>query len=434
MKKLVSLLLSAAMMLSVFSGCGSPSNSSEATGNSSSADKNTTITFGFWGDANEANMKMQLANAYMKEHPNVKIQFIYTDGNGYLTKMQTWLSSNTVPDVFGVASDTVFQFLGSDQFENLKPYIEKDSLEKDWNMDTVNSIYSSNGKICAVPFISKDFAIAYNKKLFDAAGLAYPTNDWTEDDMIKDAKALTKGSGTNKTYGIRWGVRPTEFYRNLYGNAVYDFKNNTMNAKNNDQFKHAVSLFADTIKEGLAPDETSSAISTGGFETGKFGMQLCATWDISTFQSMIGNNFKWDVVMLPVNKQFNTRMLSTYRGNGWSMSSSSKAKDVCWDFIKYMTVNKESQKAAQNYGMPEYQSYLNSKEYLNDFGTGTAYNKQAFIDMLKYSTSFYNLGVYAQINDVIKTQYELLIANKTSVDQLTSEVQKQGEALLASSK
>ena len=34
-------------------------------------------------------MKMQLAENYMAMHPNVNIEFEYTDGNGYLTKMQT---------------------------------------------------------------------------------------------------------------------------------------------------------------------------------------------------------------------------------------------------------------------------------------------------------------------------------------------------------
>lgn len=48
----------------------------------------------------------------------------------------------------------------------------------------------------------------------------------------------------------------------------------TMNVAGNAEFKSEVSLFADTIKEGLAPNEASGEISTGGFETGKFGMQL----------------------------------------------------------------------------------------------------------------------------------------------------------------
>lgn len=222
-----------------------------------------TITFGFWGDTKEAEMKMQLANNYMAMHPNVTIEFEYTDGAGYLTKMQTWFASDMVPDVFGVPSDTLFQFMTSDMFEDLAPYIEKDQLSSLWNMDNVASVYTdADGRILAAPFISKVFAMAYNKDLFDKAGIDYPKEDWTVEDMLKAARAITTGEGTDKVYALRWGVRPAEFYRNLYGTPVYDITTNTMNAADNDAFKAAINLFADTIKEGLAPNETSGAIST----------------------------------------------------------------------------------------------------------------------------------------------------------------------------
>ena len=233
MKKRFSLILVLTMLITIaFSGCAKSDTNTPDNGNTNGTntgkdnqqdntdDEEVNITFGFWGDTKEAEMKMQLAEAYMDENPNVNIEFEYTDGGGYLTKMQTWFSSNTVPDVFGVASDVVFQFLGSDLFEDLGPYIERDNLASEWNMDTVEAVYSKDGKIQAVPFISKVFAIAYDEDLFDAAGLDYPTDDWTVDEMIEAARAITSGEGTDKVYGIGWGVRPPEFYRNLYGNPI----------------------------------------------------------------------------------------------------------------------------------------------------------------------------------------------------------------------
>ena len=38
------------------------------------------------GDDAEAQMKMRLAEAYMEEHPNVKIEYEYCSGADYLTK------------------------------------------------------------------------------------------------------------------------------------------------------------------------------------------------------------------------------------------------------------------------------------------------------------------------------------------------------------
>lgn len=395
-----------------------------------------TITFGFWGDQPEAEMKMALAEAYMEEHPNVTIEMEYTDGNGYLTKMQTWMTSNTLPDVFGLANDHYLQFKGNEQFEDLASYIEKDGLESQWDMDALKGTFGDeDGKIAATPFIQKTFAMAYNKDLFDQAGLEYPTEEWTEADMLDAAEKITAlSTDENKIYGLRWGVRPTEFYRNLYGEMMYDMDTYEMKAEGNEPFKSAVELFANTIKEGLAPDETSGAISTGGFETGMYGMQLSATWDISTFQSMIGDSFAWDVVVLPWNEEYDTRMLTTLRSNGWSMNSGAENKEACWEFIKYLSASEEAAKASQDFGIPSLLSYSESEEYLNDFGDGTAYNKSAFVEMLQWTTPFNNLGAFAEVNDAVKTQYELLLADQVTIDEMIAECQAEGEAILSQAK
>lgn len=449
LRKIWALALAGCMAAGALTGCGSSGKTeskadteqttageaAKADGDSKAAegadDKPVTITFGFWGDTEEAQMKMDLAQKYMDEHPNVTIQYEYTDGASYLTKLQTWFSSGSVPDVFGLASDQLFNFLGSEEFEDLKPYIEKDGLTDAWGKDSLEAYADESGKVYATPFLSKVFAIAYNKDLFDKAGIDYPTDDWTEEDMLSAAEKLTSGEGTDKVYGINWGVRPPEFYRNLYGDMIYDVNTYDVNIADNKQFAHAVSMFKDTIDKGWAPNATSGAVSTGGFETGQYGMQLCATWDIATFQNMIKDSFKWDIAMLPVNKEFDHRMLSTLRGNGWCMSSDSKEKEVCWDFIKFMSATEDSAIAAENYGIPALASYAESDIYLSSFGDGTPYDKGVFIRMLEYTTPFYNLGAFAEVNDVIKTQYDLLLENQTTLDEMLKECQSQAEVIMS---
>ena len=337
----------------------------EGTEQAASTEEEVELTFGFFGDDPEAEMKMGLANAYMEEHPNVKIEFEYCSGADYLTKLQTWFSSEETPDVFALASDQLYPYKDSLLFEDLKHYIENDGCSEYWDMDSVEANWKTDdGRIVAAPFVSKTFAIAYNKALFDQAQIPYPTSDWTEKDMLDAAEKISALG--DDIYGIRWGVRVPEFYRNLYGNMFYDVENKKMNVEGNEEFKATITMFVDSIQRGLAPDETDGVISTGGFETGKFGMALSATWDMSTYENAIGDSFQWDVVELPINEQFNTRWLTSFRGNGWCMSSKSKYKDVCWDFIKYMTTTEEAAKAAQSIGIPNFQPYVSSDEYLND--------------------------------------------------------------------
>ena len=143
-KKILVSLLTAAVTLSMLAGCGKKpednsgtdsgnnagstqeSNSEEGDGEVSVSEEEVTLTFGFFGDDPEAEMKMGLANAYMDAHPNVKIEFEYCTGADYLTKLQTWFSSEETPDVFALARGQVLAYKDSLLFDELAAYLEKD--------------------------------------------------------------------------------------------------------------------------------------------------------------------------------------------------------------------------------------------------------------------------------------------------------------------
>lgn len=436
MMKKLPLLLLAALVITVLAACSNSTETPSSPGatpsdGGSKPSEEITITFGFWGDAKESQMKMDLAKLYMETHPGVNIEFTYTDGASYLTKLQTWFTANEVPDVFGVASDHLLTHNDPKYFEDLTPYLERDNINEEFAQSSVDA-YKFNGELLALPYIAKTFAIAYNKDLFDQAQLDYPTADWTEEEMLNMAVALTQDTANGKQYGMRWGVRPPEFYRNLYGNPVYSLEDKTMNAADNKEFEAALTMFSDYIKNGISPDETAAQISSGGFETGMFGMQLIATWDIAAFQDMIGDKFKWDVVELPMNTEFNTRMKTTYRGNAWSISETNAHKDASWEFIKWMSTNEQALELAQNIGVPELISYADSDAYMNNFGSGTAYDKGVFMRMIEHSVPFGNAGVFGQVNDMMKNEYDLLIANKQSVSDAIKNMQTKGEQIFAS--
>ena len=73
--------------------------------------------------------------------------------------------------------------------------------------------YQTDGKQYALPTSFSDVVLFYNKDLFDAAGVAYPTADWTWADEKAAAKKLT-----DKAAGV-WGdyqpVSYNEFYKVL---------------------------------------------------------------------------------------------------------------------------------------------------------------------------------------------------------------------------
>jgi hypothetical protein len=61
-----------------------------------------------------------------------------------------------------------------------------------------------SGEVYALPFRSDFWLVFYNKDLFDAAGVPYPSNDLTLDEYDALARRVTRGTGANKTYGAHY--------------------------------------------------------------------------------------------------------------------------------------------------------------------------------------------------------------------------------------
>ena len=64
----------------------------------------------------------------------------------------------------------------------------------------------STARCSACPALVDNLAVVYNKDLFQAAGLAEPKPDWTWDELVADAKALTDGGEERSS---AWSGRST---------------------------------------------------------------------------------------------------------------------------------------------------------------------------------------------------------------------------------
>ena len=130
-----------------------------------------------------------------------------------------------------IAGDFGGEYFKEGYFEPLDSYIEADGLQDAW-ADSVMGGLTYDGKVYAAPLTFNSGFIFYNKTMFEENNVPLPTNDWTEEDFIKAAQALTKGEGQDKT----WGIDMTSWWayslaRNLYdGYKAWDWETGTMTA------------------------------------------------------------------------------------------------------------------------------------------------------------------------------------------------------------
>ena len=117
-----------------------------------------------------------------------------------MTKLTTMLNGGSECDIVYIKeADGTPSYADKGQLEDLTSYIEADGIDTskfvgydDFNLD---------GKQVALPFKTDYYVLYYNKDIFDAAGVDYPSNDMTWTEWEEMCKSLTSGEGNDKIYG-----------------------------------------------------------------------------------------------------------------------------------------------------------------------------------------------------------------------------------------
>ena len=399
-------------------------------------EENVHLSMAFWAEQSEIDRLDQLLEIWKADHPNVTLDYTYCAGPDYPTKLQVWFSSGKAPDVIRMSRDIFSPFASEDLFADLTPYLEASGSEGCWE-ESLLDIFDFDGELLSLPYMYSNYVIAYNKDIFDEANLEYPTADWTETEFVELAKTLTSGEGPEKTYGMWFGGWVCELVRALYGEPkMYDTENMVMQATNNEKFKAAFQLLGDLHKDGYCSNEVTKTATTGGFVTGKYAMAIAQTGDIASYQKQIGDNFKWDIVELPISETYDTRWNTNMRLQGFGMSKTTEHPELAYDLIEYMTTNYEVQKAVDEdgVGIPALTEYLESEEFKTNYGGGLAYNKEAFVNMAKVGTSWEYAGIWADINDTLTSEFNAYITGATDIDTALDNLQKKGEAVIEAAK
>lgn len=350
------------------------------TGGAAAAGGPTTITWALWGSPEEVKSHQMVADAFMKEHPEIKVEIWSQPWDDYFTKIQAlWASgdSKVIPDVAFLWPTPKYAAQGV--LENLDPYIQKSGykLEDYWPGLLESAKY--NGSVYGFPRDIEVNILYYNKDLFDKAGVKYPDDKWTWDDFMAAADKLTvkDASGKVKQYAFaseagKWGK-----WLNQNGGAILDDYRNPSKCMLDDPKSVAgIQFFADLIAKGYAmpPADLSQAGGDAAvFQSGQAAMILQNSSRISAFNEAKMN---YDVAPVPTPKD--GKRWNGAGGAAWVMSAGSGKKDAAWTFLEWLQSTNGGEKIYTDRGeiFPALQSTAKSPSFMNDKPPA---NKQAFM-------------------------------------------------------
>jgi multiple sugar transport system substrate-binding protein len=170
------------------------------------------VTITWWtGQTSEAEkVAEKLAADYHTAHPNVTIKTSAgaPTTDDLLTKLSAGFAGGTYPDISYAFGNWAGDLAASGKTQDLTGFVADPSFAWTEMPEAARTVATSDGKVIGVPALVDNLALIYNTKLFDAAGLDYPTDDWTWEQFRDAAKKLTDPA-TN-TYGTAYSVSGSE--------------------------------------------------------------------------------------------------------------------------------------------------------------------------------------------------------------------------------
>ncbi|MGI6755453.1 MAG: extracellular solute-binding protein [Atopobiaceae bacterium] len=348
-------------------GCSNQSSDSSEGADNSSSDK---VNLQFWCHENQVWTASYeaMAKAFEESHPEYHVEVTSYPYDVYNDKIQTALSSTSGgPDVIAVWGGMAPSFIETDALSPVPDDLASE-LSTDYLEPTVG-IYKKEGICYGVP---EEFNLEYggilvNKKLFDEAGLEYPTT-WDEMRAISKQVAVRDGD-INTMSGIELVDTDALICNYLamilqQGGTYYD-EDGTVNFNTPEGIK-AMQEMVSTVKDG---DNDLRHLSDGDydyvdvFEDKAYGGAK-GPWAIAegtdSYKLTYGEDFEYIPMPLYGDKQ----AFAAETGWGLIVPANGKNVDAAWEYVKFFSAPENLiEHNIACYQLPPRASLLDSDEY-----------------------------------------------------------------------
>jgi multiple sugar transport system substrate-binding protein len=297
-------------------------------------------------------------------HPEWSVELELTPQEGVIEKINTELAANTLPDVFRAQGIQVQQWIRQDAFLELTPLVEQSGLDLSSFYPGPLEQFRWNGGLYGIPDTAAPDIVFYNKDMFDAAGLEYPTDEWTYDEMREAARLLTLDeNGRNATHPefdpeaiVQWGWNGglTFFWqRHLVRGFGGDFCANedcTEMIFTSPQTIEAAQWWADFTSQ----DHATLYDPYGGSQTGVPGDPFIAGKAAMGYNGFFAvgqlndaGNINYDVVQPLLGRD--GQRYTPLSSNGYVIAANSEQPEAAWELVQALT---QADFLAETWGAP----------------------------------------------------------------------------------
>jgi multiple sugar transport system substrate-binding protein len=320
-----------ALIAAACTGGGSGGGGNTSTGK-------VTITVAVPSDnPGDIQARQKLAAEFMQLHPNVTVKVLVIPADGYDAKILTLIAGGKPPDLFTSGDVQIANIVAKHYAVDITGLAKQTNFDLSVFYPQIIQGLTFGNKLVGLTDNWDTQVMYYNKNLFDAAHVPYPTADWTWADFESAAKKLTSGQGTSKVYGAIFDPWFAPTYSTIwsYGGDVVSADGTTCEL-NQPPAIQALTFIKGLFDQGISPSPQQMNQQGQGSEqiflSGRGAMLIGnGRWAAYDLQSV--KRFTWAIAPLPKgpNGRANFFHLSMF-----AIAANSPNQSEAWQFLQLM--------------------------------------------------------------------------------------------------
>jgi multiple sugar transport system substrate-binding protein len=366
MKK-VSVLMVCLLLLAVGSLFSAAQSEEEGAMSEAEMPEEVTLTFAATSaTGNVLEARNRTLGKFSDLFPHITVEREELPHSQFWVKIPVEIAAGNAPDVITLPYlEQAVTFAAKGMLAPLDSYIKgENGLDlANWYPEVLE-LGAYGGKQMVLPQMMMLTGLGYNKDMFDAAGVSYPTDDWTWNDLLAAAKKLTLDVNGNNAESKQfdderieqWGIY-TWWWNSDFDLYLWTFGGDWLNAAGTDclldspQAIEAIQFYGElTQKHHVAPyqRELHPAHGHGPMMDKKVAMAFV---DIGNINNIDGSGINWDMSVVPYKKDVGKRTAFMF-GDGVAVLEKSQNKDAAWNLAKFVASEWDTELAKTGFGFP----------------------------------------------------------------------------------
>ncbi|WP_281888014.1 extracellular solute-binding protein [Paenibacillus sp. YYML68] len=468
LKQSIPLTMTAVLMVPTLQGCMSIVGT-----NDDKTQKVLRIATTQYGGPSDEYFRQRFTDLYEFDNKNVTVEIIPTYDDRYMygyarpepnerpkdpiVTLKELMNGDNPPDVVMFGFEQMDELLRDNMLTQLDPLITKDKFDMtDIVPSVINGIKKKgDNKIYGLSPSFNSSALIYNKNMFDEAGVEYPTDKMTWQQIFDLARRVTKGEGPDRKYGFSFSTYNTGgdmFYATqTYAAPLqlrhFDENGDSMTVNTAEWetvWKTMLQLKAEKLlpepidysKMQMGPEQQMNPFMHDDFMSSRVAMAIINYSELERIHNAMKNAesikgftpFGWDVVTLPVHEEAPNVGGFIHMDAVMAVNAKAQNPDEAWNFIKFVNGEEWARlKASSNHNIVARQKYIKKKD-------GMEFNLNAFTTLepvANEDSKLYRSNEnYHRVSSIGQQLFQQVVEGKLQVNEALKQWETQGNQML----